>query len=122
MTVTLSAAALIAFGLGTAPPEEPGPARPILVEAVVEAPPAEVFQLWTTPAGVQKFFAADARIDPRTGGRYEIIFNPTADPEGARAGTKGAKIVCLSGARRADGSREWFPACFDRPGAFGPRD
>lgn len=102
MIATLPAAALIAFGLGAAPPEAPGTAPPILVEAIVEAPPAEVFQLWTTPAGVQKFFAADARIDARTGGRYEIIFNPTADPEGARAGTKGAKILHYEPDRRLD--------------------
>jgi hypothetical protein len=37
--------------------------------------------------------APEARIDPWVGGRYEILFQPAQDPEGTRAGTKGAHIL-----------------------------
>jgi uncharacterized protein YndB with AHSA1/START domain len=65
----------------------------ILLEEEVDARPAEVFELWTTREGVRRFLAPDARIDPRVGGRYEILFDPEADPEGVREGTRGARIL-----------------------------
>jgi uncharacterized protein YndB with AHSA1/START domain len=67
--------------------------RSIQLDAELDAPPGVVFELWSTPAGVRRFFAADARIDPRVGGRYEILFNPAGDPTGERDGTKGARIL-----------------------------
>ena len=67
--------------------------RTIWLEATVPAPPAEVFRLWTSKEGVGKFFAPDARIDARAGGRYEILFAPATDPEGNSHGTKGARIL-----------------------------
>jgi uncharacterized protein YndB with AHSA1/START domain len=69
--------------------------RTILLDATVAAPPAEVFQLWTSKEGIGKFFAPDARIDAKPGGRYEIIFAPAKDPEGNSHGTKGARILKL---------------------------
>ena len=69
--------------------------RTILLEATVPASPAEVFRLWTSKEGVAKFFAPDARIDPVTSGRYEILFAPANDPEGNSHGTKGARILKL---------------------------
>jgi len=38
---------------------------------------------------VKKFFAPEARIDPRPGGRYTVIFFPSKDPEGDSHGQKG---------------------------------
>ena len=69
--------------------------RTILLEATVPASPAEVFQLWTSKEGVGKFFAPDARIEAKAGGRYEIIFAPAKDPEGNSHGTKGARVLKL---------------------------
>ena len=69
--------------------------RTIVLEAVVDAPPAEVFRLWTSKEGGKKLFAPDARIDATSGGRYEIIFAPAKDPEGDSHGTKGARILKL---------------------------
>jgi uncharacterized protein YndB with AHSA1/START domain len=69
--------------------------RAIILEATVAASPAEAYRLWTSKEGIGKFFAPDARIDAGTGGRYEIIFAPTKDPEGNSHGTKGARILKL---------------------------
>lgn len=69
--------------------------RTIFLEAMVAAPPTEVFRLWTSKEGVAEFFAPDARIDAKTGGRYEILFAPAKDPEGNSHGTKGARILKL---------------------------
>jgi uncharacterized protein YndB with AHSA1/START domain len=69
--------------------------RSIHLEADLAAPPELVFRLWTTPEGVRRFLAPEARIDPRVGGRYEILFQPAKDPEGVREGTKGAHILRL---------------------------
>ena len=88
------------------PPEQPAnPAslmggkfktdRTIFLEAIVAAPPSTVFELWTSRDGIKKFFAPDARIDASVGGRYQIIFAPTRDPEGDSHGTKGARILKL---------------------------
>jgi len=69
--------------------------RTIRIELVAGRPPSEVYKLWTTEAGVTKWFAPAARVDPRVGGRYEIIFDPATDPDGSVRGTKGAKILEL---------------------------
>jgi uncharacterized protein YndB with AHSA1/START domain len=69
--------------------------RTILLEAIVDAPPSEVFRLWTSEDGIRKFFAPAARVDATAGGRYEVIFAPAKDPEGDSHGTKGARILRL---------------------------
>lgn len=73
--------------------------RTIAVETVVDGARAEVFELWMSSEGLKKFFATDARIEPRVGGRYEIIFNPKSDPEGTSYGTKGARVLKLERGR-----------------------
>ena len=67
--------------------------RTIRLEATVRASPAEVFRLWTTSEGVEEFFAPAAQIEPRSGGRYSIIFAPSKDPQGDSHGTNGAHIL-----------------------------
>ena len=67
--------------------------RSIRLEAVIDAPPARVFALWTTAAEIPHFFAPQAVIEPRLGGRYEMIFDPDADPTGDDSGTRGARIL-----------------------------
>jgi uncharacterized protein YndB with AHSA1/START domain len=67
--------------------------RSIMLEAVVDAPPARVFQLWTTAAEIPNFFAPKAVIEPRLGGKYEMIFDPESDPLGDDSGTRGARIL-----------------------------
>lgn len=56
----------------------------IVVTAVVNAPLAEVWKAWTTPEGIESFFAPKApKVEPRPGGAFELWFAPTA-PEGSR--------------------------------------
>ena len=100
-------AALLAVSLAfTHPPMDPPgkekTGRAIVVETVVAASPAEVFRLWTSEDGTRNFFAPDGHVEARAGGRYEMIFNPKVDPEGARAGTKGARILRIEPDRRLD--------------------
>ena len=54
--------------------------RMIEKQVVVDAPIAEVWKSWTTREGVMAFFAPDARIEPRSGGLFEIQMNPYAEP------------------------------------------
>ena len=72
------AAALAALAAGA---EE----RRIFKEALVHAPIDQVFQAWSTTEGVKSFFAPDADIDARPGGRYGVFFDPFGTP-----GMKGA--------------------------------
>jgi uncharacterized protein YndB with AHSA1/START domain len=67
--------------------------RTIVLDALVDAPPHEVFRLWTSAEGIKEFFAPDARVDAEAGGRYQVIFAPAKDPEGDSHGTKGARIL-----------------------------
>jgi uncharacterized protein YndB with AHSA1/START domain len=83
-----------------AAPEEPNlmtgkqkTERTIVLDALVDAPPHEVFRLWTSAEGIKEFFAPDARVDAEAGGRYQVIFAPAKDPEGDSHGTKGARIL-----------------------------
>jgi uncharacterized protein YndB with AHSA1/START domain len=59
---------------------------PIDVEAIVNAPLAEVWNAWTTNQGAQQFFAPKTEIDLRLGGDFHILFNPNGEP-----GTRGAE-------------------------------
>lgn len=61
-------------------------------EALIHAPPAEVFRLWSTAAGWNSFFGVDARIDLRVGGPYEILFGPPEMGEGNRGG-EGCQVL-----------------------------
>ena len=65
----------------TAPRDE----RAIRKEALVRAPVADVWNAWTTSAGIQSFFAPEAKVDPRPEGAFQLHFNPYAPP-----GSKGA--------------------------------
>jgi uncharacterized protein YndB with AHSA1/START domain len=59
--------------------------RAIDKEIVVAATPQQVWNAWTTRAGITSFFAPDANIDARVDGAFEIYINPLAEP-----GLKGA--------------------------------
>ena len=78
----IAVAALLALGIGGA---EGAVERAVHKEVVVSAPLDEVWNAWTTRDGVRTFFAPDANVDARSGGPFEIFFNPYAQP-----GQKGA--------------------------------
>lgn len=92
MTLTgiiLAAAAGIARGGD--PPAAPPSA--IAHECVVPAERAKVFEAFSTTAGVRSFFSANARVEPRIGGPFEIYFDMSA-PEGSR-GSEGCRVLSL---------------------------
>ncbi|MCB9852408.1 MAG: SRPBCC domain-containing protein [Phycisphaerales bacterium] len=55
---------------------------PVTIDIVVEASPEEVFDLWTSTEGVKEFWVADAIIEPRIGGRYDLLFELPEEAEG----------------------------------------
>lgn len=77
----------------TVPPGKQLTGRQSVLEASIPGTPDQVYRLWTTPEGVKCFLASDTRIDLKPGGRYEMIFDPASDPEGAVEGTKGARLL-----------------------------
>ncbi len=63
----------------------------IVVTAVVNAPVAEVWKAWTTPDGIESFFAPKAaKVEPWPGGAFELWFGVDL-PEGSR-GSEGCKF------------------------------
>ena len=78
--MTRVAAVLLALALGAHAEE-----RAIVKEVVVKATPEAAFRAWTTPEGIQSFFAPEAIVDPRPEGAFHIHFNPYGPP-----GLKGA--------------------------------
>lgn len=59
--------------------------RAIVKEVVVAATPQQVWDAWTTRAGITSFFAPDARIEAKVGGAFHVYIDPLAEP-----GLKGA--------------------------------
>ncbi|HEU0202255.1 MAG TPA: SRPBCC domain-containing protein, partial [Burkholderiaceae bacterium] len=59
--------------------------RSIDKEVVIDGAVDEVWEAWTTRAGVVSFFAPDAEVDARVGGAFHIYFDPLA-----QSGFKGA--------------------------------
>ena len=88
MALVSIAAVLLLSAESPVPPGKVRTERTISLEVTLDAPPAEVYRLWTTADGVKRFLAPAAHIDPVVGGRYQIIFDPVSDPEGAHHGTK----------------------------------
>lgn len=67
--------------------------RVIRGEVVVEADLDAVWDAWTTEDGIASFFAPACNIDLRVGGRYEILFDPAAEP--GNRGAEGVVILAL---------------------------
>ena len=75
--------------------------RAVRVEATVNGPVSSVWDVWTTSAGAQTFFAPKTNIELRIGGPYEVFFNPADE----RMSTRGRKV--LSYAPKEMLSFEW---------------
>ena len=65
--------------------------RLIEQHVLVDGSPDEIFDLWATAKGADKFFGSDAKIEPRVGGLYEISFGQRAD--GQIAGPRQTRIL-----------------------------
>jgi uncharacterized protein YndB with AHSA1/START domain len=85
MVSTLRRVALAVFAFAVPCPMLVAAERAIDKEIVVAATPQQVWNAWTTRAGITSFFAPDANIDARVDGAFEIHINPLAEP-----GLKGA--------------------------------
>ena len=63
----------------------------IVVTSTINAPVADVWKAWTTPEGIERFFAPKAaRVEPWPGGAFELWFGVDL-PEGTR-GSEGCKV------------------------------
>ena len=71
----------------------PKPTRAIRKTVTVNAPVEDVWEAWTTAEGARTFFGADARIELKPGGAYEIYFN-AEEREGLR-GSEGCKVLAF---------------------------
>jgi len=65
--------------------------RLIQKEVIVSASLDEVWEAWTTLAGVKTFFASKANVELAIGGPYEMFFNLDAPP-GSQGG-EGLKVL-----------------------------
>lgn len=54
--------------------------RAVEKTVVVNATLDQVWDAWTTREGIRSFFAPEAVIEPRVGGKFEIQMNPFAPP------------------------------------------
>jgi uncharacterized protein YndB with AHSA1/START domain len=63
----------------------------IVVTKVIDAPVADVWKAWTTPEGIESFFARKAaKVVPEPGGAFELWFG-VDNPEGQR-GSEGCLV------------------------------
>jgi len=108
------AALVLCLGAGPALAAEPtlrdrdAGAHVIEYTITLDAPPDEVFGLWSTAEGLERFLAPGARVDGTVGGLYQVTFDAENDPEGAKHGTRGARLLHLEPGRSL--AAEWtFP-------------
>jgi uncharacterized protein YndB with AHSA1/START domain len=63
----------------------------IMVVKTIDAPVADVWKAWTTPEGLESFFARKAaKVEPVPGGAFELWFGLDF-PEGSR-GSEGCRV------------------------------
>jgi len=67
--------------------------RFITGKIIIPASLDEVWQAWTTEAGVRSFFAPRARLDLRPGGAYEMLFDLEAQP--GQQGGEGMYLLAI---------------------------
>ncbi|MGD2144340.1 MAG: SRPBCC domain-containing protein [Anaerolineae bacterium] len=67
--------------------------RAIRAEVIVDATVDEVWDAWTTEAGIRSFFAPACNVELRVGGPYEILFNPDAPP--GERGAEGMRVLAF---------------------------
>ncbi len=76
---------LPAAALAVAAAAAPAAERALDKEVVVKAGAEQVWQAWTTKAGITSFMAPDAVIEARVGGAFHVHFDPLAEPGGKGA-------------------------------------
>ena len=82
---------VLAFTLFVASAHAQSLAPDIVVTRIINAPVADVWQDWTTAAGIESFFAPKAaRVEPVPGGAFELWFGVN-NAEGSR-GSEGCLV------------------------------
>lgn len=71
--------------------DAPANLKPLDFEVRVRAPLTQVWDAWTTNAGLEKWFAPKANVELRSGGPFEILFMPDAPP--GQRGAEGLKVI-----------------------------
>ena len=104
--------------------------RELRYERLIQASPARVFDLFTSPAGQREFYGNDApgwvvdsRCELRVGGAWEIAFGPSSGElyrhrHVFEAIDRPARLLLVTTEARPDGSRLAFSTEF----TFTPRD
>lgn len=109
IAVLLNATMAVASSLTAQPAEQPWTLEEIRSEKggrelvfTLELPetPEVVFRRWTETDEARRFLGREVRIEPRVGGRFEVLFDPVNDPAGALAGTYGSRVVSLEAPRQ----------------------
>lgn len=67
--------------------------RRIECDVTVKAGLEPVWRAWTTAEGAETFFAPRCAIDPRPGGKYEILFVLDAEP--GKQGSEGMRVLAV---------------------------
>ena len=62
---------MVVLGLGTT--------EPVVNEAIINAPIAEVWRVWTTPEGMESWMVAKTDIDLRVGGLWRTSYSKTSN-------------------------------------------
>jgi len=97
-TVLLVAGFLLPMATGVAEQSLPSPMRdadlaPVYAHRSFDASINQVWETWTTAAGLRTFFSPDAAVDPQVDGKYSILFYPD-NPAGSR-GAEGMRIIAF---------------------------
>lgn len=64
---------------------------PLVKDVIVNAPRKAVWQAWTTPQGLQSFFARNVNMELRPGGPFEMLFDHEAEQD--LRGSEGCKVL-----------------------------
>lgn len=75
----------------------PDPLAVIEHTQVISAPAKAVYERFSTSSGWKTFFDVEARIDPAPGGRFEIEFDPNAEP--GKRGSEGCNVLSVDPGR-----------------------
>lgn len=79
-------------------PDKQTELAPIYINRCIDASIEQVWDSWTTIAGIRSFFARDGVVEPRIDGEYSVLFFPE-NPPGLR-GAEGMRIVAIEPTER----------------------
>ena len=78
--------------------DEESELAPIYINRCIDASIEQVWDSWTTAAGIRSFFSRDSVVEPHIDGEFSVLFFPD-EPPGLR-GAEGMRIVALEPEKR----------------------